>query len=138
MFIWYWIAIGCAVAAVGFAIWGICWEHSMKHWDGFWQAVASGCLGGIAVVLAIASLCARISAKITFNELKANYEHITQAIENADDREYANAGVIGTIVEYNNILDHINTKKATMGIWSVYYDLPVEELHYIGIEDTEK
>ena len=139
MYNWYWVVI--AMFVIGMALF-VCGLIARKNddWEirGTARIVAGVVILFMTFICFIASFFGRLDAKAEVEEHKHRYEFVMQTIENAEKYKFANVEITQTILEYNEWLNKAQARKATCGRWTVYYDLPVEELHYIGIEDTEK
>lgn len=74
----------------------------------------------------------RIDANKEYIRYKELYEYVMNVVDTMDGYNYANLGITQRILDYNEWLENAKASKETLGNWSIYYDIPVEELEYIG------
>ena len=133
---WWFIIVGLAVLGGVGLTFGMMWEKK-DFWRDGWEIIQiiSIVLIVVMVALTVVSIVLPIRNKREFNEYKLKYEYVMNVVENMEPVEYANMGVTSTVLEYNSWLNHARASKETYGRWSFYYNLPLEELEYIGVKE---
>lgn len=139
MFNWYWIVIGISVIGMALLVFGI-YARMKDDWeiDGTARIALGAVLLCVAAFSGLLCFSARLDAKRNVEMYRLKSEYVMQVIDNSDKYQFANVEITQTILEYNEWLNEAQAAKAAMGKWSAYYDLPVEELQYIGIKEDKK
>lgn len=89
----------------------------------------------IALVFAIFIGGCAVAIRHEMIQEVATYEEtrlmVTQSVENGSDME--NIGITQTIIEQNHWLAEAKSSLKLYGMWSMYYDLGIENMDYIQL-----
>ena len=116
-----------AISIIALVVSRALWRYDFSDW----LTPLSVCTMIISLVVCVGLLAARVEAKqqcLAFEEVKS------MCISNVANAEnWENVGITGTIIEQNTWL--VNTKASVreFGVWSIYYNLGVEEMEYISL-----
>ena len=103
------------------------WKYGFSDW----LTPLSACVMIVSLVIGVVLLGMRVGSKqecLAFEETKSM---LVSSVNNAENLE--NAGVTSVIVEQNKWLANAKANVREYGVWSLYYDLGVEEMEYISL-----
>jgi hypothetical protein len=126
--LWIFIFIGLAIlSVVGIVVSNKCWHTDWADWLML--------LSGIALVAAIlfggVSIAFRFVAKAEIVQFEETREVVIVSVGNGTNLE--NVGITQTVIDSNKWLTGAKASAKTLGLWSIYYGLGVEDMEYIKL-----
>lgn len=71
--------------------------------------------------------------KVEFARYNEKYNYVMQVVDTMSDNQFANLGITNTILDYNSWLEKAKASKSTYGNWSLYKNIDLESMHYLGV-----